>query len=285
MEFSKTFCCWCCRTKPVFISASLERGGFVPGQIINVSVDINNESSYDFEDVKISLKKVIRYNSQVPTMKTKEEVMTEAEIRHGQVKRYSKHNFIQQLTIPPVPPSNINYCRVLNVTYEVQVKCKGPTFSIDPLIKLPITIGTIPFHGQQLPSMPYNGVPTAPMLTPPSVSYDTMIGSFNNAQTINPNPNGEPGKNFFIDFNFILLIKLFSAPPSYFDAVYTEANGNAVHLTEAGEHTMGEKPFIPLYPVYGFNSTSHMFSQDEATTSQRNGEVAGPTDIGFIQKY
>ncbi|KAG5679988.1 hypothetical protein PVAND_009522 [Polypedilum vanderplanki] len=259
MEFSKTFCCWCCKSKPIFIAASIERGGFVPGQIINVSVDINNESNYDFEDVKVSLKKIIRYNSQVPTLKSMEEILTEAEIRHGQIKKYSKHNFIQQLTIPPVPPTNLNYCRVLNVTYEVHVKCKGPTFSVDPFVKLPITIGTIPFHNQQYPSMPYA---SAPVLTPNSVNYDAMIGSFNN--TPNPNSNGD-----------------IAPPPSYFDAVYTEANGNAVNLTESGEHSMGEKPFLPLYPVYSFNSTTNTLTNGEGSSNQ-NGQ---PSDIGFIQKY
>jgi hypothetical protein len=192
MEFSKTFYCWCCKTKPVFVAASIPVAGYVPGQTINVSIDINNESSVDFEDVKISLKKYIRYNSQVPTMKTLEEILTETEIRHGQMQKKSKKNFIQPLVIPPVPPTNTSYCRVLNVTYEVHVKCKGPTFSTDPLIRLPITIGTIPFNNPHLPGVPY-GAPTAPTMTPSPVNfngYDTMIGSFNGA----PIQNGDAGK-------------------------------------------------------------------------------------------
>lgn len=136
MESSTTFCCWLCKSKPVYMCASIPYGGYVPGQTITVSVDINNESSTDFDDVKISLKKFIRYNSQVPCMKTKEEVLTEAEVRYGSIKKTSRNNFMQHLIIPPVPPTNLNYCRVLNVTYEVQIKCKGANFSSDPIVRL-----------------------------------------------------------------------------------------------------------------------------------------------------
>lgn len=41
----------------------------------------------------------------------------------------------------------------------------------------------------------------------------------------------------------------FAAPPSYHETV-----GNAVQLNEEGEHTLGSKPFNPMYPVYNFNS-------------------------------
>jgi hypothetical protein len=76
------------------------------------------------------------------------------------------------------------------------------------------------------------------------------------------------------------LVLLSVPPPSYFDAVFTEAHGNAVQLNEASEHTMGTKPFLPRYPVYGLNTLLN----DEGSTSQ-NEQPSSHTNIGFVQKY
>jgi hypothetical protein len=158
--------------------------GYVPGQYIHVFIDINNESRVDIEDVKVTLKKFIRYNSQMPRMKTKEEVITESEIRCGGLKKGQKVNYNQRLPIPPIPPTNANYCRVLNVSYEVQIKCKVSTLSNSPLIRMPIVIGTVPLN---FTNFAFNNsltqqqvLASAPNATPQPigiVNYDAMFGT------------------------------------------------------------------------------------------------------------
>lgn len=220
MEAMKTFCCSFFRTRPIYLSASIQMGGFVPGQAITVSVEVNNESRVDIEDVKVTLKKIIKYNAQTPVPLTKEEVINEVEIHSGGVKRRSKENFQQQLFIPAVPPTNINYCRVLNVSFEVQVKCIVSGLSQGPITKLPIIIGTVPIlHAQN------HVLSSAPSLV--EMSYDQMLGSYT------PQINNS------------------NLPPSYAEAVYTQELGDAIELSEVGEHTMGNvRPFHPMYPVY-----------------------------------
>lgn len=176
MEIANRFYCGLCKTAPLYIAASIPLSGYVAGQNVNVSVEINNESRIDVEDVRISLKKIIFYNSQTPTRRTKEEILTEAETRCEGVKRSSKGKFEKQLLIPPVPPSNLNYCRVLNVSYEVHVQAKVSGVHRSPVLKLPITIGTVPLH---VP-IPHNQqfaihYPSAPSHTPsPVVNYSIV---------------------------------------------------------------------------------------------------------------
>jgi len=44
------------------LSASIPFSGFVAGQLISVSVDVNNQSETPVKEIKISLKKLIKYN-------------------------------------------------------------------------------------------------------------------------------------------------------------------------------------------------------------------------------
>lgn len=254
METMKTFCCAFCRSRPLFLAASIPMGGYVPGQAINVNVEINNESNVDIDDVKVSLKKIIRYNAQIPSTMTKEDVITEVEVHSGGIKRRSKDTFNQQLFIPAVPPSNANYCRVLNVSYEVQVKCKVSGLSQGPVVKLPIIIGTVPImNNNQNQRAEIQQQPLPPIRTPSLVemTYDQMLGSFTPQVSVN-NPN---------------------LPPSYAEAVYTQETATPIELSEVGEHMMGSvRPFNPMYPVYygirDDNNGEEVAQQQQSQNSQ-----------------
>jgi hypothetical protein len=264
MEAMKTFCCAFCRTKPLYLSASIPMGGYVPGQAIAVSVEINNESRIDIEDVRVTLKKIVRYNAQIPHARTKEERTTEAEIRCGGLRKRNKIAYTQQLFIPAVPPTNINYCRVLNVCYEVQVKCKVSGMSFSPVVIIPIIIGTVPINLN--PNVNYD-IPSAVMMTPmiENLTYDQMLGSFT------PQVNGENS----------------NLPPTYAEAVYTQENGSAVEISEIGEHTMGSiKPFHPMYPVYyGHDQQNQESNELNLNVFQLQEPRGSISDRRSVEKY
>jgi len=171
--------------------------GYVAGQWIHVTIDVNNESRIDVEDIKITLKKIVFYNSQTPTRKTKEEVTNAAEIRCGSVKKRDKGQFDQKILIPAVPPTNLNYCRVLNVSYEVHVTAKISGMHGNPVLKLPVTIGTVPLNIQPSRTMPANFTntpstlvyyPTAPVMTPSPTGY-AAFPNFNGVESSNATRN------------------------------------------------------------------------------------------------
>lgn len=174
LEIVKTFYCGLCKTAPLFMAASIPMSGYVAGQSVNVSIEINNESRVDVEDVKIILKKIIFYNSQAPTKRTKEEVLTEKEVRCGGVSKQKQEKYEQLLVIPPIPPSNMNYCRILNVAYEIHVTAKVSGVHQSPTIRLPITIGTVPLY---IPSQVHP--PTAPALTPSPTGNASISDAIN----------------------------------------------------------------------------------------------------------
>ncbi|CAG9804950.1 unnamed protein product [Chironomus riparius] len=271
MDTSKTYCCWFCKTKPLHLSASIPQSGFVPGQMVNVYVEVRNDSRFDVLDVVVALMKVIKYNSQVPKLKTKEETLTETLVRYGEIKKESRKVFNQQLIIPPVPPSNSSYCRLLNVSYEVEVRCNVVKFASDPFIRLPIIVGTVPLNIRQTPVFP-----TAPQLStsPMSISgnYEHLVNAFRMAQqqqSQRQNTDELP-------------------PPSYAEAVYAEEQGREVELNEIGEHTMGTRPYHPMYPFYNFNNTQPQTSSSQHENGIQTNGLNGPgtvSDSAIVQKY
>lgn len=75
----------------------------------------------------------------------------------------------------------------------------------------------------------------------------------------------------------------FSAPPSYIEVM-----GSAVQLNEEGEHTIGNRPFNPMYPVYDFNTQPYPFGSESEPSTSNAPPRAAPGSIsedGIIQKY
>lgn len=48
-------------SKPLYFTANIPFSGYVAGQVVNVSLYINNESRVDVEDIQVQLKKLVQY--------------------------------------------------------------------------------------------------------------------------------------------------------------------------------------------------------------------------------
>ncbi|KAG4068171.1 hypothetical protein HA402_001596 [Bradysia odoriphaga] len=160
-------------SKAVYLSAEIPARGFVAGQSVPITIFTNNESNIDVKEIKVSLKKVIHYNSQTPRTKTRERVESTSEIRHSGVLRKSKENTVVNLFFPAVPPTNITSCSIIQVTYLIQIVAKVGGMHFSPLVRLPVTIGTVPLQNQ---------TPIQPMLS--------ILNSTEGATSLTPAPVG-----------------------------------------------------------------------------------------------
>lgn len=63
---------------------------------------------------------------------------------------------------------------------------------------------------------------------------------------------------------------------------YAETNESAIEISEAGEHTMGSKPFHPMHIVYGFRD----FQQQPSTMASNQANVPQEqVDTSTIQRF
>lgn len=136
-------------SKSMYISTEIPTRGFVAGQSVPITITTNNESNVDIKEIKVSLKKIIQYTSQTPSHKTRERVESTSELRHSGVQRKSKENIVAHLTFPPVPPTSIMFCSIIKVSYAIQVVAKVGGIHFSPILKLPVTIGTVPLQNYQ----------------------------------------------------------------------------------------------------------------------------------------
>lgn len=108
--------------------------------------------------------------------------MPEFEHRCGGVAARNKGMFDYQLVIPPVPPTNLT-CRVITVSYALHVTGKVSGLHRSPIVRIPITIGTVPLvsyqnvvvnqqmNQQMNQQVQSNFNPYAPHLPPPTTGH------------------------------------------------------------------------------------------------------------------
>ena len=151
-EVCKSFYCCCFKSKPLLMKVTLPFSGYVPGQSVQVVVELNNQSNVNVEGVKLALEKKITYISQSPRSKIKIEHGTVKEVFGLGVLNASTGQVAISLVVPPIPPTNINSCKVLKVAYELKVLAKVSGAHRNPFVTIPITIGTIPLSFGQTPN-------------------------------------------------------------------------------------------------------------------------------------
>jgi hypothetical protein len=133
-------------SEPLYMSAFIPFRGYVPGQTINIKINVNNQSKTHVKEIKISFKKIVVFNSAKPKKKTKILVLSEAKVSTDAIPILSMESFDEKLVVPSLPP-NITNCDVIQVSYELRVKAMTSGLSRSPKLKIPITIGTVPLEG------------------------------------------------------------------------------------------------------------------------------------------
>jgi Arrestin (or S-antigen), C-terminal domain len=139
-------------SEPLHMSASIPFSGYVPGQTINLEINVNNQSKTHVKEIKVSLKKIVILNSLKPKRRTKVLVIPEGKVFTDPVPILTTQNFEKQIVVPSLPP-NISNCDIIKVRYELRVKAMTSGFSRSPKLKLPITVGSIPLmsRGESIP--------------------------------------------------------------------------------------------------------------------------------------
>lgn len=133
-------------SKALVMSAEIPFSGFVAGQTVTISISYLNDSSVDVEETEVSLVKIVHYNSKRPRHRIKEREESEAEARcDGVAGKSLFHNFKVSFPIPPVPPTSITCCQVIQISYEIHVVARVGGIHRNPMLRLPIAIGTVPF--------------------------------------------------------------------------------------------------------------------------------------------
>ncbi|XP_011140067.1 arrestin domain-containing protein 17 isoform X2 [Harpegnathos saltator] len=234
-EMSKTFWCLCCATPALTVNFSLPVRGYVPGQSMPVKINVENRSSVVVNTVKLVLVKVVTFRATTPHSDSRTEEIVVTEVSKGPVEGGGSADYEQHLDIPPLPPSNLANCGIIDLEYNLKVEaCVEGWYHRNLSDKTLIFVGTVPLAAYHTPSAPPAAdVAAADAPTkPPAAGF--VVPSANKA--LPPLPESQLYPNL--------------PPPSFEESVYGARN-----LRERGEseYVYGlANRFAPKYPVYNF---------------------------------
>uniref|UniRef100_A0A914I6J9 Arrestin C-terminal-like domain-containing protein n=1 Tax=Globodera rostochiensis TaxID=31243 RepID=A0A914I6J9_GLORO len=122
---------FCVRLGSVSTELRIARGGFTPGESVRVNAKVRNESRRTLRGSKTfaGAEQQRTTTNVVQTVRAKN-VPSGGEFECSAM----------PLTVPSVPPRLTPKCRLIDVTYCVELSCRTPPFCVS----LPVVIGTIP---------------------------------------------------------------------------------------------------------------------------------------------
>ncbi|KAK6643831.1 hypothetical protein RUM43_000094 [Polyplax serrata] len=234
------FCC--CKSGPLSATLQVPISGFVSGQIIPVSLEVENLSDKNTGAGICSLNKVVTYNAQYPVQKSKFDKVGITEVKLGVVGAHSANKWTENLIVPALPPSNLQNCTIMDVKYEIKVDVKVPGLFYRGLhFKTPIVFGTVP-----LAAMP--SAPPAPKIDGIITAEDDKTDTQPSAPSLGWSFGGGDGKN-----------SLYPTIPSptFEEAMPTSTNTIDIRDKDDSEHTQIAAGWVPRYPTYNFTDPSN----------------------------
>lgn len=253
---SKRMFCLCCKSGPISGTIHLDRIGFVPGERIDINAEIQNLSSFEcdvwaiLEMKTIYFSKIFKERSvtsriknplkRTPTEDKISEVLVCLPKNPARMKTYKTRKLKKEVTkvmhlgvgggetlvwkgsglaIPPVPPSFLEGCNIIDIRYFLKliIKTLGPSSNLE--IPIEVIIGTVPLRPQ--------------------------LALQNHCVTLPPSAPPMPVPSFAND----------SQPPSYSECVFGRYD---ISDEGDNKHTQGQLEFAPVYTYYNNAHPSNM---------------------------
>uniref|UniRef100_UPI003AAAFA34 arrestin domain-containing protein 1-like isoform X2 n=1 Tax=Centroberyx gerrardi TaxID=166262 RepID=UPI003AAAFA34 len=137
------------KTGTVVLQAQSDMKGYTPGQVIQLTTNIHNQSGKTTGTVVASLMQRVTYETKRPT----HDVRAIAEVEGAGVKAGKEAEWKEQIIVPPLPQSSLSGCELIKIEYYIKVSLKSP----EVMLTLPIHIGNVSLD--TTPTMPPRPAP------------------------------------------------------------------------------------------------------------------------------
>lgn len=137
-------------TEPLIVTASTPRFGYVPGDIIELTIHVKNQSSVDVKAIAIKLQRIDTFVSQVPKVEQLQEFTVLEERTTGKVPKRQEANIEENILIGPGVPSDDNHCRIIQSKYEIDIVVQPIRSRKKLAMKIPIVLGTTAINSNGL---------------------------------------------------------------------------------------------------------------------------------------
>lgn len=229
-QAQKTLCCLCCESGPIIAHMKIDRRGYVPGESLVICGEVSNGSNREMSSSKV---KLVMHTTFHATTSSRTSTTKICEIKKGEIPGGDTEVWTgERLHIPPLPPSELLFCNIINIKYFVMmvVDPTGPAFDLE--IPLEVVIGTIPLR--EVPPMWF---PQAPVMTLPAGAPEPVVNQPvpMTAYPAAPSPPLYP-----------------NAPPRYNECVFGKVTVKDDN-TENDGFWQGDQEWAPSYTYYDWS--------------------------------
>lgn len=239
----------CCNIGTINARIKIPTTGFVPGQSIDTTINLNNISTINVRKICVKLERSLEFHAKTPYTSTKKDKeVVKADENIGPFDQ--QVDVVSRLQVPPIPPSQLEFCSIIDQKYTLCITIHVSGMHCNITKTYPILIGTIPLC-PIISSVPYTQTiqPTAPMMQyndPPP----PMPMSPDYAPPNLPYPGPEPIGFISADQPSTSVNQWDIPPPSYEECIQ-RADSIKDHDESNYVHGANE-PFAPRYPVFNF---------------------------------
>lgn len=137
----------CLKPRPLEITHALPRIGYIPGETIPVTIEIDNHASVRVDFVKVELLKNLTFRTLEPVLdkRTETKLLNEhifyAKVRPGESKVFKTEFYLD----PSYNWKLFNKCEIINCEYYVRSEAEMSGCNKNPHIITKVVIGTISF--------------------------------------------------------------------------------------------------------------------------------------------
>ncbi|XP_029175799.1 arrestin domain-containing protein 17-like [Nylanderia fulva] len=247
-EAAESFCCFCCfNMGSMKTRIRIPVTGFVPGQSIETTINLENTSRVNVNRICVKLERSLEFHARSPYNTTKtDKAVIKTEKTAGPFGQISE--IVSRLQIPPIPPSQLEYCGIIDQKYVLRITVHVSGMHCNITKTYPILIGTTPLRSvispvpytQAIPQptapvMPYDDppppMPMSPDYAPPYTPYPGPSIGFANQPSTSANQWDIP-------------------PPSYEECLQ---RADSIKEEDESNYVQGaNEPFAPRYPVFNF---------------------------------
>ncbi|RZF46314.1 hypothetical protein LSTR_LSTR010169 [Laodelphax striatellus] len=189
MEVEKSFCCCWCQSGPLQLVLAMPYSGFVPGQSMPLTLEVDNASNVRVDNVVVKLEKVLNWKARDPQTKTRTDHVELSKLALEGIEPNGSKSWTQLMPIPNLPPVNLDQSTIISCTYTLTAVAEVSGCHSNLSVEVPVFLGTVPIYQPPLAAAaggdaPQPSAPEAPIGfnvadgTPANSLYPTITTPF-----------------------------------------------------------------------------------------------------------
>lgn len=199
----KTFCCFFCKSDPLQLVMNIPKSGYVPGESIPVTIEVDNNSDVAILSVGVKLQEKLTFYTRFPESQTQSDYNIISEYTFDAVAAYQKKLFQTEFFLDPgFNWKRMNKCGIIHSEYVIETIAEVSGCHMNASVDKKLMIGTIPLganSGDFQPMVPMAPMPVMPMMSN-SNSYEKNglidkqpMPTYNNGVPFGPPSLPSPG--------------------------------------------------------------------------------------------